>query len=340
MRYCMPMAKTPITALVMHPVVLEDLLRPHHLERLHQVCQIVSPTPARNLTELAEHNRLEVLITSWGCPRVDSEAIANFPRLGLIAHLGGSVKGFLDPHIWRRNIKVVNAVAANAVPVAEFTLAAIIFANKQVFHLNRFYLTHQENRAPWSREAPGVGNYGKVVGIVGASHVGQALMQMLKGFDFKVLLYDPYTSPLQSREMGASKVGLAELLSQADVVSLHAPLLSETKEMIGARELLLMKDGATIINTARGGLIDQASLIEQLQSGRIKAVLDTTSPEVLPPDSPLYRLPNVFLTPHIAGSLGDETQRLADQIVKEVERFCQGSLLRHLVRKDELPRLA
>ncbi|MBH79461.1 MAG: hydroxyacid dehydrogenase [Gammaproteobacteria bacterium] len=334
------MAKSPTTALVMHPVVREELLRDDHMQRLNQAVRLVSDSPNRDVREIGSAlESVEVLITSWGCARIDAETLAQMPRLKLIAHLAGSVKGFLDDQVWRRGILVTNAVAANAVPVAEYTLAAIIFANKRVFQLNRFYVTHHENRAPWTKEAPDVGNYGKTIGIIGASHVGQLVIDHLRRFDFRVLLYDPFVAPLASREMGAMKVGLSELLSQSDVISLHAPLLNETRHMIAARELSLIKDGATIINTARGGLIDQQALERELVMGRLYAVLDTTDPDVLPNHSPLYELPNVFLTPHIAGSLGDETQRLADCIVDEVERFCKGAALKHLVRRDQLPRL-
>lgn len=335
------MAKVPTTAMVMHPVVRDELIRDDHMQRLDRSVTMIQHTPFRELDEFDEHlSEIEVLITSWGCPRIDAQSVDRLPRLKLIAHVAGSVKGFLDDSVWRRGILVTNAVAANAVPVAEYTLAAILFANKRVFQLNNFYRTHRENRAPWTKEAPNVGNYAKTVGVVGASHVGRLVIDHLRHFDFKVLLYDPYVTPIATRDLGATKVGMSELLSQSDVVSLHAPLLSDTRHMIGARELALMKDGAILINTARGALIEQAALEHELCSGRLNAVLDTTEPEVLPDHSPLYELPNVFLTPHIAGSLGDETQRLADCIVDEVERYCKGVALKHLVRREQLSRLA
>jgi phosphoglycerate dehydrogenase-like enzyme len=140
--------------------------------------------------------------------------------------------------------------------------------------------------------------------------------------------------------MHVAKVTLSELLTRSHVVSLHAPLLPETRHMLGTRELALMRDGATLINTARGALVDPAALEAELSRGRLFAVLDTTEPEVPPPDSPLYHLPNVFLTPHIAGSLGRETERLSDYIVAEVERFARGISLKFLVRREQLPRLA
>jgi len=336
-----PGMTAPVTALVMHPVVRDELLRSDHVQRLKQCCRLLSDAPFRNFDDIGNDlSKTQLLITSWGCPRIDTDLLACMPQLKLVAHLAGTVKGFIDEQVWRKGIHVTNAVAANAIPVAEFTLAAILFSNKRVFQLRDFYRLYRENRAPWSKEAPNVGNYEKTVGVVGASQVGRCLLELLEAFDYRVLLYDPYITPLQARELGAHKTGLSELISQSDVVSLHAPLLPETRHMIGPRELALMRDGTTVINTARGAIIDQDALIAELTNGRLYAVLDTTEPEVLAADSPLYELPNVFLTPHIAGSLGAETQRLADHIVNEVERYARGQPLNHEVKLEELARLA
>jgi len=335
------MAKTLRTALVMHPVVAEELIRADHRERLDRAVALVQPAPVRDFADLGDElERLDIVITSWGCPPLDEAALERMPRLQLVAHLAGSVKGFLDDAVWRRGVLVTNAVSANAVPVAEYTLAAILFANKRVFQLQRIYRAVRENRAPWSREAPDVGNYRKTIGIVGASHVGQLVIRHLRSFDFRVLLYDPYVSQMAARDLGVTKVGLADLLASADVVSLHVPLLPETRHLLGARELSLMKTGATLVNTSRGAVVDQRALEAELRRERLFAVLDTTDPDVLPPDSPLFDLPNVFLTPHIAGSLGREAERLTDCIVDEVERFARGAGLKHLVRRELLPRLA
>lgn len=335
------MAKKPTTALLMHPVVKDELFRTDHFDALNRVCNLVSQEPFRDLESIAPHlENIEILITSWGCPRINDDIIKLAPRLKLVAHLAGSVKGFVDDVVWRRGIKVVNAVAANAVPVAEYTVATIILANKRIFQLREYYRQYKENRAPWTKEAPNAGNYGKTVGIVGASTVGNLVISHLRQFDMRVLVYDPYITPLSARELGATKVGLAELCSQSDVVSVHAPLLPETHHMLGGRELALMQDGATLINTARGAIVDADALEAELKTGRLFAVLDTTDPEDLSPRSALFQLPNVFLTPHIAGSLGDETQRLTDYIVAELERYTTGHALKHLVRREHLSRLA
>lgn len=335
------MARKPLTAMLMHPVVMEELFRPDHVERINRVCQLVSETPFRDEGSIFDElQHIEVLITSWGCPRIDEDLISHAPRLKLIAHLAGSVKGFIDDGIWRKGIRVVNAVAANAVPVAEYTMAAITLANKQALQLRDFYQREQENRAPWVNEAPNAGNYQKTVGIIGASHVGRLVLGLMSAYDLQALVYDPYLSPVQARELGATKVGLTELLSQSDVISVHAPLLADTRHMLGKRELALMRDGATLINTARGAIVEAGALVDELRHGRIFAFLDTTDPEVLPKGHPLYSLPNVFLTPHIAGSMGDETQRLTDYIVGELERYQRGATLQHQVRREDLARLA
>ena len=335
------MSKKPVTALVMHPVVRDEMLTPTHISRLDEACTLLQPVPCADFDALPGAGAdAEILMTSWGCPTLDDERLATMPRLRLIAHLGGSVKGFIGETAWRRRISVINCVAANAVPVAEYTLAAILFSGKRVFDLSRHYAAHKENRAPWTREAPNGGNYGKTVGIVGASHVGRAVMELLKHHDFEVLLYDPHVSPLQARHLGTDKVSLTDLLARSDVVSLHPPLLPETHHMIGARELMLMRDDATLINTARGAIVDADALLAELRSGRLHAVLDTTEPDVPPPDSPLYTLPNVFLTPHIAGSMGNETFRLADDLIKNVCDYVDGRVLKNTVKLDELSRSA
>ncbi len=325
----------------MHPVVAQELLREDHMEQLRSVCRIAQPMPAQRAEELTRAaGDIEILITSWGCAPIDADVLSRLPRLRLIAHLAGSVKGFICPDAWARGVQVTNAVAANAVPVAEYTVAAIVFANKGIFRLQNAYRETRQNGAPWTREAPNAGNYRKTVGLIGASSVGRKVLELLEPYDLDTLVYDPYVAPEEATALGTTSVDLPTLLRRSDVLSLHAPLLPETRAMIGAAELAMLRDGATVINTARGGLIDQQALVQELERGRLDAVLDTTVPEVLPADSPLYTLPNVVLTPHIAGSLGHEVERLTDFIVAEVTRFANGQALAHEVRWEDLPHRA
>jgi phosphoglycerate dehydrogenase-like enzyme len=187
---------------------------------------------------------------------------------------------------------------------------------------------------------PAVGNRAKRVGLVGASRVGRLVIELLRPFELEVVLCDPFVSEAQAAALGVRKVELDELLETCAVTSLHAPLLPETTGMIGKRELARMPDGATLINTARGRVCDAEALEAELVSGRISAVLDTTEPDPLPDDNPLRGRDNVFLTPHIAGSLGTELPRMAALAIEEIGRFARGEPLLHEVSERDMERIA
>ncbi|MET9885485.1 hydroxyacid dehydrogenase [Streptomyces sp. NPDC006430] len=279
--------------------------------------------------------RAEVLFTGWGCPPLDAEALRRMPRLRAVVHAAGSVKHHVTDACWERGLLVSSAAAANAVPVAEYTLAAILFANKRVLESAHAY---RATRGPIDllRRYPAVGNYQRTVGIVGASLIGRRVMELLRPFDLRVLVHDPYADPAELDALGGEACGLDELLRRSDVVSLHAPALPQTRHLLDASRLALMPDGATLVNTARGSLVDTAALTEELVAGRLHAVLDHTEPEALPAGSPLYNLPNVLLTPHVAGSLGTELDRLAATAVEELERYALGLDFRYAVDRGRL----
>ena len=166
------------------------------------------------------------------------------------------------------------------------------------------------------------------------------MLALLAPFDFEVRVSDPTLSDEEARVLGVERCPLDELLPWCDVLSLHAPLVPSTQGLLDARRLSLPRDSATLVNTARGGLVDAAALEAELVSGRIAAVIDTTEPEVLPADSPLYELPNVLLTPHIAGAMGNETERLVDCALDEIERFARGAPLEHDILRSDWERIA
>jgi phosphoglycerate dehydrogenase-like enzyme len=327
--------------LAMAPALTPDLFGPAERARLATLAELPDPEPlARFEGERAERllAEAEVLLTGWGCPRIDAALLARAPRLRAVVHAAGTVKGHVDPACYAR-LRVSSAAAANAVPVAEFTVAAILLAGKRAFRLQRLYRELRSFRFWWN-EVPALGNYRKVVGIVGASRIGRLVLDRLRGFDFELLLHDPYLEPPAARALGAELAELDELLRRSDVVSLHAPALAETRHLIDRRRLALLRDGAVLVNTARGALVDGDALEAELVAGRIDAVIDTTDPEVLPAGSALYELPNVFLTPHIAGAMGTETRRLAALALDEIERLARGEPLAHEVRLEDLPRIA
>lgn len=290
--------------------------------------------------------RAEVLLTSWGVPPVEP-ALERMPRLRAVVHAAGSVKGHLTPAVWARGVEVASSAGANAIPVAEFTVAAVLFAGKSVTTAVESFRT--TNGGPSTSSAgrravaaglAEVGNYRRTVGIIGASRVGRLVISSLRHHDLDLLLHDPFVEADEARRLGVRLTGLSELMAVSTVVSVHAPLVPSTHGLLDANLLALLPDGATLVNTARGAIIDPVALERELVSGRLSAYLDVTLPEPLPPTSPLWSLPNVVLTPHLAGSAGNELLRIGDHAVDEILRWTAGQPFVEPVRVEELHRLA
>lgn len=313
------------------------------LARLARSCDMVRAEPLEELSSTEAHGVLgdiDILVTGWGCPMITAQVVKAAPKLKLIAHAAGTVKFTLDSAVYEAGIRVTHAADANAVPVAEFTLAAIIFANKRVFELRDRYRADPGRRSSYALMDEPIGNYHRTIGLVGASRIGRKVARLLRGFDFTVLVSDPFVRPGDPVLDGAELVELDDLMERSDVVSIHAPALPSTRAMIGASQFRLMRDGTAFINTARGALVDEAALVAELQTGRIHAVIDVTDPEIPAPGSPLYTLPNVFLTPHVAGAVGTERLRLGEMVIDEIERFVAGGKMEFEIEPALLERLA
>lgn len=334
----------PRALLAMGPGIAGRLLAERHHTRLAALTRtdtrlvahdLADPTP-KVAAALAE---AEVLFTCWGATPLTGPVLAAAPRLRAVVHAAGSVKHHITDACWERGIAVTSAAGANALPVAEFTVAAILFAGKQVLRSARRYGELRTGH-DWLAELHGTGNYLRTVGIVGASRIGRRVIELLRPFDLEVLLYDPYVGAEEAARLGVRLTTLDDLCASSAVVSVHAPQLPETHHLIGAAQLATMPAGATLINTARGSLVDEEALLPEVTSGRLHAVLDVTDPDLPPASSPLYDLPNVLLTPHIAGSLGNELHRMADQALDELERFASGRPFADPVYGDALSRSA
>ncbi|MEW2294801.1 hydroxyacid dehydrogenase [Streptomyces sp. NPDC006743] len=328
----------------MDSAVVDDVFPPSVRARLEETADIRPPRVVGEFTGPEARAALaecEVLLTGWGCPAVDRAALDRAPRLRAVIHAAGTVKTFLSRETYERGIVVSSAAAANAVPVAEFTLAAIILGAKRAFplaHLFRDRRTHRTDadldRQHW------LGTRGITVGVVGASRIGRRVAQLLRTLDAEVLLYDPYAGDTEARSLGATRTDLDTLVATSDVVTLHAPDTPQTRHLLDARRLGLMRPGTLLVNTARGPLVDTQALTEHLVSGRIDAVLDVTDPEPLPAGHPLWDLPNVFITPHLAGAQGNEVGRLGALAVDELARYARGLPLAHAVLLADLERIA
>lgn len=328
-------APRPRTLLAMSDDAAQTVFDERRLARLAQLCDLASTAPV-DLDAVADDELadIEVLVTSWGAPELDAARLARLPRLRAVLHAAGSVRTIVTDALWERGILVTSAADANAVPVAEFTFAAIILAGKRAFTHLRTPIAQRQTHG--LLDHADVGNVDRTIGIVGYSRIGSRVVEMLRMLDVRVLVADPFADEDAVTAAGAELLPLADLLPRVDVLSLHAPDLPSTRHMIAAPELAALPDGATIINTARGALLDHDALAAECRTGRLHAVLDVTDPEPLPAESELHALPNVAITPHIAGSLGTELRRLADSALDELQAYAQGAAPRHPITAADM----
>ena len=302
------------------------------LERLKNLFDVTFNDLDRNYTsrELASKIKgFDGLITGWGSPPLTEEVFENADRLKIIVHSAGSVKAELlsrnvvEKYIIPRGICVCNAPKAIAYNVAETTLGLMIMVGHRLLDhaLNvREKTIWRDSSIP--REVETLN--GSVIGIFGASTVGREVIRLLKPFDCRILVYDPYLSDEEAKNLGVEKTSLENLFKKSDFVSIHAPLTEETIRMIQRKHFKLLRDGAVFINTSRGKIIDQEALIEECKTGRIFAALDVTDPEPLPNDSPLRRLRNVIITPHIAGNGVYGAKKIGEIVLQALEDFFAG----------------
>jgi len=185
-----------------------------------------------------------------------------------------------------------------------------------------------------------VGTRGLRIGVIGASTIGRLVIERLQTLDVEIAVSDPFLDADGARALRVQPMEVDDLCAWADIVTVHAPELPSTRHLVNAERMARMRDGAWVVNTARGSLVDTEALTRECVSGRLCAFLDTPDPEPLPADSPLYDLANVVLTPHIAGSLGNEIARMGDLAIAEVRRFLAGEPLHHEVRAEDLERIA
>jgi len=329
----------PHALVVMARDVYERQFDAPRLTRLRGLARVPEPVFADDLEDPAIAERLsavEVLLTGWGAPRLDAARLDRMPRLRAMLHCAGSVRPQVTEEFWRRGIRATSAAEVNAVPVAEFTLAAIIFAGKKAPFIAADPATRGDDGLHITRYGE-LSNLGRTIGVVGFSRVGRRVVELVQQLgDVTCLVADPYADPARIAAAGGVPVGLDELLPRVDVLSLHAPELPATRHLIGAAELAALRTHATLINTARGSLVDSSALERECATGRLNAILDVTDPEPLPADSVLHRLPNVMVTPHLAGSLGSELKRMTDAALDELERFAGGRPFRDEVTRGDL----
>ncbi|MBC2595310.1 hydroxyacid dehydrogenase [Ruficoccus amylovorans] len=284
-----------------------------------------------------DYRDVEIVFSGWGCPIMDEQMLASLPSLKALFYGAGSVRRLVTDAFWERNIRLTSAYTVNAHPVAAYTMASLIFGLKRAWGVN------QDLKRGISSHANIIGlDEGTRVGLVSLGAIGRLVCQYLSVFSLDVVAYDPFAGDEVFEELSVRRASsLEELFSECHAVSIHTPLLPETRGMITGELLEMLPPNAVFINTSRGAVVDEEALTRVLEKRPdIFAVLDVITDEEAYCQTPLLKLPNVFLTPHIAGSLGNERYRLGRMTVEECRRYLAGEPPVVSVTKENFTRMA
>lgn len=282
----------------------------------------------------------EFIFSTWGMPVLTEEEIGRvFPGLKCVFYGAGTVQAFARPFL-NCGVKVFSAWAANAVPVAEYTVAQIILANKGFFATSRLMSAGDVTGSHKVRAAY-PGNFGEAVGLIGVGQVARAVIRLLKHYHLKLKVYDPYLSDQEAEALGVTRCSLTELFATCQVVSNHVANNASTQGMLRREHFASMRPYAVFINTGRGAQVVEEDLTAVLRERPdLTAVLDVTWPEPPVEGHAFYSLPNCVLTPHIAGSSGDEVHRMAQYMAEEFRRYTAGEPCRYEVTAKMLETMA
>lgn len=283
---------------------------------------------------------VDYIFSTWGMADPDAETIRRvFPSLKAVFYAAGSVQGFARPFL-ECGVEVFSAWAANGVPVCEFAVSEIILANKLFYRLSALYSAGKFDEA-CDVKCGMVGNYDCKVGLIGAGMIGRMVAERLKSYNLDVLVFDPFVSDETLAEIGAERASLERIFSECLTVSNHLANNAQTRGMLGYDLFKLMPKNATFINTGRGAQVVEEDLIRILKErADLTAVLDVTFPEPPLPESKFYTLPNCVLTPHIAGSLGNEKWRMSEYMYDEFIRYKNGEKTLYGVTEKMLETMA
>ena len=285
---------------------------------------------------------VEYIFSTWSMPG-GSEPKDDFgrfmPKLKAIFYAAGSVRYFAESY-FKRNVRIFSAYAANAIPVAEYTVGQILLANKGFYQASR--LAKAKNRGlAYEQSLKHCGNYDANIGIIGAGMIGKKVIELLEPYKMNILVYDKFMTNAQARALGVKKVELDELFATCDVVSNHLANVPATIGIITKELLASLKPYATFINTGRGAQVDENGLAQVFASrDDLVALLDVTTVEPLDENSPLFDIENVILTPHIAGSQSNEVKRMSDLVVDELERYLKGEPCLYEITPEKLKNMA
>jgi len=265
----------------------------------------------------------DACLTTWGAPQFTERALAAAPRLRIIAHAAGTVKPFISPAAFERGIIITNAAGVIARYVGEMALLLSLACLRDLPTYNRALKEEDGWQVPGAGPADTLRE--KRVGLIGFGATGREFAGLLGPFKVELLCYDPVVPAEVMAEYGARPATMDEILRTCDVISLHAASLPSTRGLLNAERLAMIRDGAVLVNTARGALIEMEALVAELRKNRFRAALDVFDPEEpLPPSHALRSLPNVILTPHVSGPVPTRYWEMGLHAVQNVRIVLSG----------------
>ncbi len=314
----------------MTKVVVAEEIAPSGIEALSragEVANLAGATRDELLVALADADALVVRSAT----DVDAELLAAAPRLRVVGRAGIGVDNIDLAAATARGVMVVNAPQANIISAAEHTFALLL---AQARNVPRGDASIRDGR--WERaQLKGVELHGKTLGIIGLGRIGTLVARRASAFGMSLLAYDPYVSVESARRLGAEVLPLDDVLARADFLTIHLPKTNETAGLIGTEAFAKMKDGVRIVNASRGGIVDEAALVEAVRSGKVEgAGLDVFDVEPLAPDSPLVEEPRIVLSPHLGASTTEAQDKAGTDVAAAVVAALSGELVASAVNVD------
>lgn len=331
----------PVVAVLIPYEPRRHILSAETEQALASFANVVSPAG----TELAAEELPSLLdgavacLTGWGSPPLGEDLVIGHRTLQLVAHTTGSIRHLVPVAAIERGLRVSHAAVVIADAVAELVVSQALLCLRQLHEIDRA-MKADGGWQDLNDRYPGRLLGTQTVGIVGFGYVGRIVARLFAAFGCQVLVYDPLLTSDGTASLEVETVCLNDLFAGSDIVTIHAPALPQTHGMIDEARLSRLRDGAIFINTARAILVDEAALLRELQTGRITAALDVFGREPLPTDSPFRQLPNVILSPHLAGHTVDTHRRQGQAMVDEVRRLIRGERLRYQVMAAALSTMA
>jgi D-3-phosphoglycerate dehydrogenase len=313
-------------------LIADAAIHPDGIKLLEEVAELTilpSYSPLEKLLEAVQD--IEAILARTAV--ISAEVVRASPKLKIVSRHGVGVDSVDVTECTRQGVLVTITGDANSAAVSEQAFGMLLALASKLVPANALVKAGR-----WERERfVGVELGGKTLGLIGLGRIGSRMARQALAFDMAGLVYDPYVEAEQIRQVGATPVDLPTLLSQADFVSLHVPLTKETRHLIGRAELALMKPSAFLVNTARGGLIDEEALYEALVGDKLAgAALDVFEQEPLPANYPLAQLDNVLCSPHVAGQTAEALIKMSVGAADNILRVLRGEIPPFVVNRGAL----